>query len=174
MQQDEKIGNGPRKLEAQDWPTLVARIVGDVARIGQTEIRLFQASLNPILSAAIDRLLGSTIALAAFLAGGLCLLAAAVVFVHRWLWWDASLAIAGVVSFVAGYAAARVAALGASQSVDTLQRSFQRETVSRERATSISTATGIPTSTQSAPLSAKHAEVGVPGSTLAQNDDRNR
>ena len=131
MQQDEKIGNGPRKLEAQDWPTLVARIVADVARIVQTEIRLFQASLNPILSAAIDRLLGSVIALAAVLAGGLCLLAAVVVFLHRWLWWDASLAITGVISFIAAYAAARLAALRTSQSVDTLQRSFQHEAVSR-------------------------------------------
>ena len=141
MQKDEKIGNGPRKLEAHDWPTLIARIVADVARIVQTEIRLFEASLNPILSAAIDRLLGSTIALGAFLAGGLCLLSAAVVFLHRWLWWDASLAIAGVVSFIAGYAAARVAALRASQAVDTLWRSFQRETVSRERTSLNSTET---------------------------------
>jgi hypothetical protein len=141
VQQDEKIGNGPRKLEAQDWPTLIARVVTDVARVVQTEIRLFQASLNPIFSAAIDRLLGSTIALGAFLAGGLCLLAALVVFLHRWLWWDASLAIAGVVSFVAGYAAARVAALRANQSVDALQRSFQRETATRERPGSNSTAT---------------------------------
>jgi hypothetical protein len=132
VQQDEKIGNGPRKLEAHDWPTLVARVISDVARIVQTEIRLFQASLNPILTGAVDRLLGSTLALAAFLAGGLCLLAAAVVFLHRWLWWDASLAIAGIVSFVAGYAAARVAALRASESFDTLQRSFRRETVGRE------------------------------------------
>jgi hypothetical protein len=139
--QDEKIGNGPRRLEAQDLPTLVARVVTDVARIVQTEIRLFQASLNPILSAAIDRLLGSAIALGAFLAGGLCLLAAVVVFLHRWLWWDASLAIAGVVSFIAGYAAARLAALRASQSVDALQRSFQREPVTRERPSSNSTAT---------------------------------
>jgi uncharacterized membrane protein YqjE len=134
VEQDEKIGNGPRKLEAHDWPTLVARIVADVARIVQTEIRLFQASLNPILSAAIDRLLGSVIALAAVLAGGLCLLAAVVVFLHRWLWWDASLAITGVISFIAGYAASRLAALRTSQSVDTLQRSFQPETVSRKRA----------------------------------------
>ena len=141
MEQDEKVGNGPRKLEAHDWPTLLARIVADVARIVQTEIRLFQASLNPILSAAIDRLLGSTIALGAVLAGGLCLLAAVVVFLHRWLWWDASLAITGVISFIAGYAAARLAALRASQSVDTLERSFQRETAGRERASSSSTAT---------------------------------
>ena len=140
MQQDEKLGNDPRKVEAQDWPTLVARIFTDVARIMQTEIRLFQASLNPILSAAIDRLLGSTIALGAVLAGGLCLLAAVVVFLHRWLWWDASLAIAGVMSFIAGYAAARLAALRASQAVDTLQRSFERETISRGRQSSSSTA----------------------------------
>jgi uncharacterized membrane protein YqjE len=141
VEQDEKIGNGPRKLEAHDWPTLVARIVADVARIVQTEIRLFQASLNPILSAAIDRLLGSVIALAAVLAGGMCLLAAVVVFLHRWLWWDASLAITGVISFIAGYAASRLAALRTSQSVDTLQRSFQPETVSRKRASSSSTPT---------------------------------
>ena len=141
MQQDEKISNGPRKLEAHDGPTLVARIVADVARIVQTEIRLFEASLNPILSAAIDRLLGSMIALGAVLAGGLCLIAAVVVFLHRWLSWDASLAIAGIISFIAGYAAARLAALRASQSVEILQRSFQREPVSRERASSSSTAT---------------------------------
>ena len=133
MQQDEKIGNGRRKLEARDWPTLVARIVADVARIVQTEIRLFEASLNPILSAAIDRLLGSAIALGAVIAGGLCLLAAFVVFLHRWLWWDASLAIAGVISFIAGYAAARLAAQRASQSVDTLPIFSTRDSQPRPR-----------------------------------------
>ena len=143
MERDEKIKNGPRKFEAHDWPTLVARIFTDVARIVQTEIRLFEASLNPILSAAIDRLLGSTIALGAFLAGGLCLLAAAVVFLHRWLWWDASLAIAGVVSLVGGYVAARVAALRANQSVDAVQRSFRPEGVSRDRASASSSATRL-------------------------------
>ena len=141
MPRDEKSGDGPRKLEAHDWATLVARIFTDVARIVQTEIRLFQASLNPILSAAIDRLLGSTIAIGAFLAGGLCLLASAVVFLHRWFWWDASLAIAGVISIIGGYAAGRVAVLRANQSVDALQGSFRHETVSRERANSNSTAT---------------------------------
>jgi hypothetical protein len=143
VERDEKIRNGPRKFEAHDWPTLVARIFTDVARIVQTEIRLFEASLNPILSAAIDRLLGSTIAVGAFVAGGLCLLAAAVVFLHRWLWWDASLAIAGVVSLIGGYVAARVAALRANQSVDAVQRSFRSDGVSRDRASSSSAATRL-------------------------------
>lgn len=115
------------KPESNEWPALVGRIVGDLTRIFHTEIQLFQASLNPILSAAVDRLLGSVLALVAFIAGGLCLLIAFVVFLQKWVGWDAALLVAGIVSLVAGYLCARVASIRANRSILELERSFSRE-----------------------------------------------
>ena len=127
MSADNKAPAVLRKPESIEWPALVGRIVTDVSRIAHTEIRLFQASLNPILSMAVDRLLGSVLALVAFIAGGLCLLIALVVLLQRWIGWDAALLVAGLVSLVAGYACTRVATIRADRAIAELKRTFAHE-----------------------------------------------
>ena len=127
MTPEEKSSAASHKPETNEWPALVGRIVGDLTRIVHTEIQLFQASLNPILTTAVDRLLGSVLALVAFIAGGLCLLIAFVVFLQKWIGWDAALLVAGAVSLIAGYLCARVATVRASRSIAELERSFSRE-----------------------------------------------
>lgn len=123
----------PLKPAAEDWPALIARIVNNLARIVQTEIRLFRAGLNPILSSAIDRLLANTVALIAFMAGGACLMGALIVFLHRWLRWDAALAITGAVSIGAGYLSSRVAKVRVDRSIAELERSFGHEPTPPDR-----------------------------------------
>jgi VIT1/CCC1 family predicted Fe2+/Mn2+ transporter len=122
----------PQRPESPDWPTLIARIVNDLARIVQTEIRLFRAGLNPIFSSAIDRLLANTVALAAFMAGGICLLAALVTFLHRWLRWDESLAITGVCSVLLGYVSSRVAKVRVDRSIAQLESFLGHDSGTRE------------------------------------------
>ena len=117
-----------RKPENNEWPALVGRIVTDLTRIVHTEIRLFQASLNPILSTAVDRLLGNVLALVAFVVGGLCLLIALVVFLQKFIGWDAALLITGVVSLAGGYACSRIATLRADRAIANLEQTFARET----------------------------------------------
>jgi hypothetical protein len=86
-----------------DWPTLVGRMLDDLARIIQMETRLFEANLSHALSGLVDRAISQLILLAAVLAGGSCLLAAFILLLHSWLvWWEA-LTIAGVaVIFLGG------------------------------------------------------------------------
>lgn len=127
MTPDDKSPAAIHKPESDEWPALVGRIVGDVTRIIQTEIRLFQAGLSPILSTAVDRLLGNLLALVAFIAGGLCLLIALVVFLQKSIGWDAALLVTGVVSLVAGYLCSRVATIRADRSIAKLERTFTAE-----------------------------------------------
>jgi len=126
VSQETKTPAQHHDLESNEWPALFRRIVKDLASIVQAEIRLFQAGLTPIFSAAVDRLLGNVIALAALIVGGLCLLAASLVFLHRWLAWDAALLITGAVSLFASYVSSRVATMRADQSIAELERSFER------------------------------------------------
>ncbi len=127
MREDERtITPAPHGTKSSDWPALVARIVDDVTRIIQTEIRIFQAALTPIFSNAIDRFLANVVALVAYLAGGICLLAAFVFFLHQWLAWAPSLAITGALSVGAGYLSARIATVRADRSLAELERSFDR------------------------------------------------
>ena len=114
---------------ANDWPTLLARIVDDVARIIQTEIRLFQTALPPIFAGVIDRFVANIVALAAFAAGGICLLAALAFFLHQWMAWAPALAITGGVSIGMGLLSTRVAKLRADQSIADLNRAFSHAPV---------------------------------------------
>jgi len=84
-----------QKPATNDWPVLVTRIIDDFTRIIQTEIGLFQAGLEPILSGTIDRFLASMAALLALVFGAVCLLSALAVYLHFRLGWAAALAISG-------------------------------------------------------------------------------
>jgi VIT1/CCC1 family predicted Fe2+/Mn2+ transporter len=116
-----------------DWPTLLARIVDDVARIIQTEIRLFQAALTPIFGNVLDRFVANMVALAAFVAGGICMLAAFAFFLHQWMGWAPSLAITGVLCVGLGLLSTRVAKLRADQSMAELDRAFRHAPARSER-----------------------------------------
>jgi uncharacterized membrane protein YqjE len=111
-------------ITSADWPSLLTRIFHDLARIVQTELRLFQAGLEPILSNMVDRFLASMAALMAFAAAGICLLTALVLFLSRWLGWPGSFAAAGVICLIAGVASLRMAK-GGTPRMAPLEHSFE-------------------------------------------------
>ena len=84
-----------------DWSTLVARAVDDTTRIMQSEGRLLIAGIRTVVGEGIDRVVA--LAMTGMLAGtgAVCLLAAAILFLHEYLmlpWWG-SFGIVGLVLF---------------------------------------------------------------------------
>src|SRR5437868_5967767 len=78
-----------------DWPTLMARMVYDLSRIIQMELRLFEANSAQLLRGIVDQALGGLVLVGAVMTGGLCLLVALIMLLHTWfLWWE-SFAITG-------------------------------------------------------------------------------
>ena len=127
MRADETLPGTPQKPGSNEWPALVRRIVDDLARIVQTEIALFQAGLEPILSGAIDRVLASVVALAAFIVGAICLLAALTVFLQERLGWAPAFALTGAVSIATGLVCAQLAKRRTDRSRAELERTFRRQ-----------------------------------------------
>ncbi len=82
----------------QDWPTLVSRAVDDVTRILQSEAHMLETKIG----AALETRLASTIAtitlIAIVICGGVCMVCAAILLLHRWLplWQAFGLAGAGI------------------------------------------------------------------------------
>jgi len=80
---------------ASDWSTLLGRMVEDLSRIFQLELRLLESKLTPSLSAMVDRAVAAMVVLFAGAIGGCCLLTALIMLLHQWLPWWQSLAISG-------------------------------------------------------------------------------
>jgi Putative Actinobacterial Holin-X, holin superfamily III len=85
-----------------NWYTLLERMVEDVARIFQLEVRLLESRIEPSLTAMVDRALAGLVVLFASAVGGGCLLTALIMLLHQWLQWWQSLAIGGGVAIAAG------------------------------------------------------------------------
>ena len=86
---------------ASTWSTLLGRVVEDLSRIFQLELRLLESKLAPSLSAMVDRAIAAMVVLFAGAIGGGCLLAALIMLLHQWLPWWQSLAITGGVPIAA-------------------------------------------------------------------------
>lgn len=80
---------------ASAWSSLFGRMVEDLSRIFQLELRLVESKLTPSLSAMVDRAVAAMVVLFAGAIGGCCLLAALIMLLHQWLPWWQSLAISG-------------------------------------------------------------------------------
>ena len=127
MQANDTSSTAPsQKRGADDWPALVTRIIDDLTRIIQTEIGLFHAGLEPIVSSAIDRLVIGMAALVALVLGAICLLGALTVYLHYQLGWAAALAVAGAASVVAGLAGGYIARRRGGLARGELERTFGR------------------------------------------------
>jgi hypothetical protein len=75
---------------SNEWPTLLARMVDDLSRIVETELRLFEANLVGLLSSTVDRAIAGMLMVAASVVGATCLLVALILLLHNWLeWWQA-------------------------------------------------------------------------------------
>ena len=94
-----------RQVEsAVEWPTLLARMLEDVSRVIQLELQLLEARIAPSLMATVDRAIAGLILLYAGAIGGICLLGAFVLLLHRWMQWWQCLGIGGVVAISCGFA----------------------------------------------------------------------
>jgi Putative Actinobacterial Holin-X, holin superfamily III len=122
-------------ISSADWPSLITRVFHDLARIVQTEIRLFQAGLEPILSSTLDRCLVGMAALMAFAASGICLLAAIIILLSRWLGWPGAFAVGAGMSSMAGLIGLRWAKTRADKVMSRLERSFDQTLEPAQRST---------------------------------------
>jgi len=90
--------------EPPEWTTLVARAIDDVARMVQAEIHLAEASIRSSLKESINDAF-AMLAVAGFLAAaGICILAALILLLHRWVEWWLALAVTGCSSAIIGAA----------------------------------------------------------------------
>jgi hypothetical protein len=87
---------------ASDWSSLLGRVVEDLSRIFQLELRLLESRMALSLSAMADRAFAAMIVVFAGAIGGCCLLTALIMLLHQWLPWWQSLAISGGVPIAAG------------------------------------------------------------------------
>jgi putative superfamily III holin-X len=102
------MSSGPR-VPAEDWSSLAGRVIDDISRIIQAELRIFETNLGLLFSQAIDLALVRLAALSAVIAGGVCLLVALILSLHQWLDWWQSFAISGAVSVIVGFLYGRFA-----------------------------------------------------------------
>jgi hypothetical protein len=93
--------------EVQSWPALLAKLFVDFTRVVEAEARLLRASIEPTLSAVLDRWLLQIVAAAIALVGCLLLLAAVILLLHRWLPWWESFGIVGAVTVLAAVVCGR-------------------------------------------------------------------
>src|ERR1022692_1163268 len=81
----------PSGEDHPDWTTLVARALDDITRIMQSEIRLVTTSMRTILAEQTDRVLGFIASGVLMVFGMMCILAAAILFLHEYAmlsWWQ--------------------------------------------------------------------------------------
>ena len=84
-----------------DWGTLLGRAVDDLTRIVHSEAQLVTLSLRTLFDEEVDRVLAFAVTGVLIAAGGLCALAAAILFLHEYAllaWWQ-SFGIVGLVLF---------------------------------------------------------------------------
>ena len=84
-----------------DWGTLLGRAVDDLTRIVHSEAQLLKISLKTLFDEEVDRILAFAATGVLIGAGALCVLAAAILFLHEYAmlpWWQ-SFGIVGLVLF---------------------------------------------------------------------------
>ncbi|MBF6570335.1 MAG: hypothetical protein IVW54_15810 [Candidatus Binataceae bacterium] len=97
------LPNGSSRGDAE-WATLLGRMLEDVSRLIELELKLLEARLGRSMIAMTDRAIAGLILLYAGVIGGSCLLAALILLLHeRMAWWQCS-AIAGIITLVGGLA----------------------------------------------------------------------
>jgi hypothetical protein len=88
---------GPVRVEQRtdDWPTLLGKLFDDFTRILRGEVKLLGAGIALAIDSLVARSVRLMVLAAMALAGLSCLLAAAVLLLHRWLEWWAAFGVMG-------------------------------------------------------------------------------
>lgn len=77
------------------WPGLISQLVMDFTKVLEAEGRLIRASIEPSLTAVLERWLLHLVIASLAMAGCMLLIGAAAVLLHTWLAWWLCLAITG-------------------------------------------------------------------------------
>jgi hypothetical protein len=111
IQRNERI-----RVEARetDWGTLLGRAVDDLTRIVHSEAQLLTLSLKTLFDEEVDRVIAFIITGTLMAGGGICLLAAAILFLHEFAmlpWWASfgavGLALFAIAILVGSFASSR-------------------------------------------------------------------
>ncbi|MGH8012663.1 MAG: phage holin family protein [Candidatus Binataceae bacterium] len=99
-----ELGNATTEKTLPDWPALAGRAIGDISRIVEAEIRLFEIGLRETIKAEIDRAMFAMMAMAAFIWGGICGFAAIIIGLRDVLghWWMSFAVVCGLAFLIAG------------------------------------------------------------------------
>lgn len=118
----------------EDWSTLIARAADDVARIVQSEIRLFETSFRSALEGHINYALAGLAMVGVIICGTLCALAALILYLHQWMQWWQACAIAAFIMFAAA-GVIRMTALAAPSKTTGTPRPDSETVAALEQAT---------------------------------------
>lgn len=87
---------------AQDEPTLLTRMLEDLVRVLQLELRLLEAEVARALAATVDRTIAALILLYVGALTGSCLAVALAFLLHTWLPWWLCFALSGAAALICG------------------------------------------------------------------------
>ena len=100
--QSHRANGAPESL--QDWPTLVGRAVDDVTRILQSEAHMLETSMSAALAARLASAIATLTVIAIVSCGGVCILCAGILLLHKWLPLWQAFGLAGVTILLVGIA----------------------------------------------------------------------
>ena len=96
--------NDRRSIREEDqthsWPGLFAQLVLDFTKVLEAEARLMRASIEPSLTAVLERWLLQLVTASIALTGALLLVGAAILLLHTWLAWWLAFAITGAATIL--------------------------------------------------------------------------
>jgi len=100
--QSHRANGAPESL--QDWPTLVGRAVDDVTRILQSEAHMLETSMSAALETRLASAIATLTVIVIVSCGGVCILCAGILLLHKWLPLWQAFGLAGVTILLVGIA----------------------------------------------------------------------
>jgi cell shape-determining protein MreD len=102
---------------------LAVRLLDDVVRIVEAEVKLVEVNFGSALTASLDRAVGRFLAALLLFLGASCLLAGLIMLLRHWLEMWQALAVAGAAAFAAAFTVAWIAGRIASSAESQLTKS---------------------------------------------------
>jgi hypothetical protein len=100
----EETAARPHRNSDGRMSVLAVRLLDDVVRIVEAEVKLIEVNFSSALTASLDRAVGRLLAAMLVFLGASCLLAGLIMLLRHWLAIWLALAIAGVTALATGFA----------------------------------------------------------------------
>jgi hypothetical protein len=97
---DDRLEQRLEGEQPQSWPALFGQLILDFTKVLEAEARLMRASIQPTLSAVLERWLWQLIVAGIALTGYLLLIGTAILLIHVWLAWWLSFGITGAATII--------------------------------------------------------------------------